>query len=104
MLFFLLINGKMPTIVGILTYMGRKISCSAELNMKTFFLTQGPGRISGALQAQWVKCWSADLMVPGLCPAGGRNLFYGKQGTIAHSLPLLPFHRPDLTKILLKRM
>ena len=30
MLFFLLINVKMPTIVGILTYMSRKISCSAK--------------------------------------------------------------------------
>ena len=35
MLFFLLINVKMPTIVGILTFMGKKIfSCSAELSMK----------------------------------------------------------------------
>ena len=30
MLFFLLINVKMPTIVGILTFMSRKISCSAR--------------------------------------------------------------------------
>ena len=34
MLFFPLINVKMPTIVGILTFMGRKISCSVELSMK----------------------------------------------------------------------
>ena len=34
MLFFLPINVKMPTIVGILTFMSRKISCSAELGMK----------------------------------------------------------------------
>ena len=34
MLFFLLINVKMPTIVGILTFMTGKISCSIELSMK----------------------------------------------------------------------
>ena len=34
MLFFLLINVIMPTIVGILTFMSRKKSCSAELSMK----------------------------------------------------------------------
>ena len=34
MLFFLLINIEMPTIVvGISTFMSRKISCSAELSM-----------------------------------------------------------------------
>ena len=34
MLLFLLTNGKMPTIVGILTFMSRKKSCSVELSMK----------------------------------------------------------------------
>ena len=34
MLFFPLINVKMPTIVGILTFMSRKSSCSVELSMK----------------------------------------------------------------------
>ena len=34
MLFFPLINVKMPTIVDILTFMSRKISYSAELSMK----------------------------------------------------------------------
>ena len=34
LLFFLHINVKMPTIVGILIFMSRKISCSAELSMK----------------------------------------------------------------------
>ena len=38
MLFFLLINVKMPTIVGFLTFMSRK-NCSAELSMK-FLLTR----------------------------------------------------------------
>ena len=33
-IFFLLINVKMPKIVGILTFMSRKNSCSAELSMK----------------------------------------------------------------------
>ena len=40
-IFFLLINVKMPTIVGILTFMARKIS--AELSTKSFFITTGPG-------------------------------------------------------------
>ena len=40
MLFFLLINVKMPTVVGILTFMSRKILCSAELSM--IFITSGP--------------------------------------------------------------
>ena len=35
MLFFPVINVKLPTIVGILTFMSRKkISCSVELSMK----------------------------------------------------------------------
>ena len=33
MLFFLLINFKMSTVVDILIFMSRKISCSAELSM-----------------------------------------------------------------------
>ena len=41
MLFFLLINVKMPTIVGILTFLSRTISCSVELSMKSF-ITSGP--------------------------------------------------------------
>ena len=43
MLFFPLINVKMPTIVGILTFMSRKILCSVELSMKKSFITSGPG-------------------------------------------------------------
>ena len=42
MLFFLLINVKMSKIVGILTFMSRKISCSAEFSM--IFITSGPDR------------------------------------------------------------
>ena len=34
MLFCMLMNVKMPTIVGILTFMSRKKSCSIELSMK----------------------------------------------------------------------
>ena len=37
MLFFLLVYVKMPTIVGTLTFMKSKISCSAELSMIMFF-------------------------------------------------------------------
>ena len=33
LLFFLLINVKMPTVVGILTFSAGKISCSVELSM-----------------------------------------------------------------------
>ena len=43
MLFFLLRNIEMPTYVGILTFMSRKISCSAELSMNSFFITSVPG-------------------------------------------------------------
>ena len=43
MLLILLINVKMPTIVGILTFVGRKMSCSGEMNMKKKrFITSGP--------------------------------------------------------------
>ena len=42
MLFFLLINVKMPTIVGILIfYEQEKNSCSAELSLNIFFVTSG---------------------------------------------------------------
>ena len=37
MLFFLLINVKMLAIVGILTFMSRKISCLDELGIKNFY-------------------------------------------------------------------
>ena len=33
----------MPTIVGILTFMSRINSCSAELSIKKSFITSGPG-------------------------------------------------------------
>ena len=39
-LFFLVIDVKMPTTVGILTLMSRKKSCSAEMSMK-IFITSG---------------------------------------------------------------
>ena len=39
--FILLINVKMPTIVGILTFMSRKNSCSVELSMKKVLQLQG---------------------------------------------------------------
>ena len=41
MLFFLLINVKMPTVVGILTFVSEKVSYSAELSF--VFRTSGPG-------------------------------------------------------------
>ena len=36
-LFSPLMNVKIPTFVGILTFMSRKISCSVELSMKKFY-------------------------------------------------------------------
>ena len=41
--FIMLINVKMPTIVGILTFMSRINSCSAELSMKRKFYNLGAG-------------------------------------------------------------
>ena len=40
--FIMLINVKMPTIVGILTFMSRINSCSAE--HETSFITSGPDK------------------------------------------------------------
>ena len=41
--FVMLINVKMPTIVGILTFMSKIILCSAELSKKKSFIASGPG-------------------------------------------------------------
>ena len=43
MLYFPLINVKMPTIVGILTFMSRKNFI--ELSMKKVVITSGPGQL-----------------------------------------------------------
>ena len=40
--FIMLINVKMPTILGILTLMSRINLCSAEFSMKKRFITLGP--------------------------------------------------------------
>ena len=45
MLFFPLINVKMPIIVGILTFMSRK-NFIVELSMKKVYITSGPGYYS----------------------------------------------------------
>ena len=42
MLFSLLIKVKMPIVVGILTFMSRKKSCSVELRMKKSVITSLP--------------------------------------------------------------
>ena len=39
--FIMLINVKMPTFVGILTFMSRIISCSAELSKENVLLPRG---------------------------------------------------------------
>ena len=57
----------------------------------------------GALVAQWVKCWPADLAVASSSPASGEDLFNRKRGSIAHRLSLPSAFRPDMTEILLKR-
>ena len=46
MLFFLVINVKMPTIVGILTSMTRKISMLSSAEHEKSFVTLGPDCIS----------------------------------------------------------
>ena len=43
MIFFPLINVKMPTIVGILTLMSKKTSCSAEFEHEKSFITSEAG-------------------------------------------------------------
>ena len=43
MLFFLLINVKMPTIVGILTSMSRKNFMLSQVEHEISFITSGPG-------------------------------------------------------------
>ena len=43
MLFFLLINVKMPTIVGILTFMSGKIFMLNSVEHEKSFITLGPG-------------------------------------------------------------
>ena len=113
-LFFLFINVKMPTIVGILTFMSRikfMLSCSSAQHEKKFItlgfvLSQsmhsilsivpqsiiGPSRYhqanfayyKGAKVTEKIKRWPADLAVPGLIPTRGDNLFNPKRGSIAH--------------------
>ena len=51
MLFFMLMNVKMPTLVGILTFMSMKsfmLNCGA-LSMKNSLITSGPDLISADL-------------------------------------------------------
>ena len=45
MLFFLFINVKMPTIVGILTFMSRKNFMLNRVEHKKSFITLGPGAL-----------------------------------------------------------
>ena len=46
MLFFPLINVKMPTIVGILTFIGRKNFMLSRVEHEKSFITSGPGILS----------------------------------------------------------
>ena len=49
------------------------------------------------LVALWVKCWPADLAVPGSIHSGVRNICNHKWGSIAHSLSLSPLHCLNIT-------
>ena len=53
------------------------------------FLPQAIGRLGGGTLVKWSR-------------AKDGNLFNHKQGSIAHSLSLLPSSQPDITEILLK--
>ena len=59
MLFFLLINVKMPTIVGILTFMSRKNFMLSRVEPGFFFITLGPGLVLFPIcYCQGMKCFS----------------------------------------------
>ena len=58
---------------------------------------------AGAPVAKWVKHLPADLAVPDSIPAEVGNLFKTKRDSTVHILSLSPWHRPDMTEILLKR-
>ena len=55
MLFFPLINLKMPTIVGILTFMSRKNYILSRAEHKKSFITSGPGLTSHQQQGHKEK-------------------------------------------------
>ena len=59
MLFFPLINVKMPTIVGIFTFMSRKIFMLNSVEHEKSFITSGPGwtnrKISLEMSSKLVK-------------------------------------------------
>ena len=58
MLFFLLINVKMPTIVGILTFKSRKNFMLNSVEHEKSFITSGPGlpmSIYGTVWIRWVR-------------------------------------------------
>ena len=61
MLFFPLINVKIATIVGILTFMSRKILCSVELSMKTSLITLGPGLHEISIVWSYLLCLIAEI-------------------------------------------
>ena len=64
MLFFLLINVKMPTIVGILTFMCRKNFMLSELSMKFFFIISGPDKMSHYEPLHLDLCFLQILLFP----------------------------------------
>ena len=80
MKFFLLVNVKMRTIVGILTFMSGQNSILGLYEPKNSGLNTAIinldclTRKSGAPVAQWVTCWPTDVADPGSSPA--RNDFF----------------------------
>ena len=54
MLIFLLINVDMPTIVGILTFMGKKNFMLSSVEHEKTFITSGPDWLKAAHSKQWL--------------------------------------------------
>ena len=54
MLFFLLVNVKMPTVIGILTFKSRKNSMLSLVEHAIFFMTCGPDLSMTQLQVRQI--------------------------------------------------
>ena len=68
MLFFMFINVKMPTIVGILTFMSRKNFMLNSVEHEKSFITSGPGSHVGEgvkvySASQWTKTNTYDNLI-----------------------------------------
>ena len=63
MLFCLLINVKMPTIIGILTFMSRKKFMLSCLEYEMYFITSGPDCCFRS-SLNWICTVSSEISVP----------------------------------------